>query len=190
MKEGNGLGVVLDAFIKLKDRPAFKDARLKVSGGHTGDDKRFIKRQVQKLKARNYLGDVEFSDEYWGDGLADFFKSITVLSVPVLKGEAFGLYQLESLASGIPIVQPALGAFPEIIEATGGGVIYQPNTPGALADKWEEVFSNPGQLQQMSIQGRKAVEERFNSRVLTENMIRVFKNLGVATRDNNKIGTQ
>jgi glycosyltransferase involved in cell wall biosynthesis len=190
MNEGNGFGVVIDAFIELKGRSAFKDVKLKVSGGHTGDDKRFIKRQVQKLKARNYLDDVEFTDEYWGDGLAGFFKSLTVLSVPVLKGEAFGLYQLESLASGIPIVQPALGAFPEIIEATGGGVIYHPNTPGALADKWEEVFSNPGQLQQMSIQGRKAVEERFNSRVLTENMIRVFKNLGVTTRDNNKIGTQ
>ena len=190
MNEGNGFGIVIDAFIELKSRPAFKNARLKVSGGHTGDDKRFIKRQLRKLKARNYLDDVEFTDEYWGDGLAGFFKSLTVLSVPVLKGEAFGLYQLESLASGIPLVQPALGAFPEIIEATGGGAVYQPNTPRALADKWEEVLSNPGQLQQMSLQGRKAVEERFNSTALTENMIKVFNKLGVVKGENNNIETQ
>ena len=34
------------------------------------------------------------------------------------------MYQLEALASGIPLVQPSVGAFPEIIEATGGDEIW------------------------------------------------------------------
>ena len=68
------------------------------------------------------------------DDRAMFFKRISVLSVPVRLGEAFGLYLLESMASGVPVVQPALGAFPEIIEVSGGGITYKPNTPEKLAE--------------------------------------------------------
>jgi glycosyltransferase involved in cell wall biosynthesis len=109
--------------------------------------------------------------------LGDFFEGLTLLSVPVLEGEAFGLYQLESLASGIPIVQPALGAFPEVVETTGGGVVYQPNTPDALSQKLVEVLSNPDQIKQMSINGRKSIEEKFNTSILIQKMIKVYESV-------------
>ena len=54
---------------------------------------------------------------------SNFLRSLTVLSVPARSGEAFGLYLIEAMAAGIPAVQPRLGAFPELIEATGGGVL-------------------------------------------------------------------
>ncbi len=91
-----------------------------------------------------------------------FFDGLTVLTVPVVKGEAFGLFQLEALASGIPLVQPAVGAFPEIIEATGGGVFFEPNDANALAQKWAEVFANPELIQQMSKNGLEAVKGGFS----------------------------
>ncbi len=109
--------------------------------------------------------------------LQEFFKSITVLSVPVLKGEAFGLYQIEALASGVPLVQPQLGAFPEIIAATEGGVTYQPNTASALAEKLAEMLSNPSKLEVMSLTGRKSVEEKFDCGVLSQKMVEIYKTL-------------
>jgi glycosyltransferase involved in cell wall biosynthesis len=78
---------------------------------------------------------------------------------------------------GIPLVQPKLGAFPEIIEASGGGVIYQPNTSEVLAQKLAEVLSNPEQIKLMSINGRKSVEEKFNTKILIKKMIEVYKSL-------------
>jgi len=173
----NGFEVLVDAFIKLKEIPKFSNAKLRVTGGKTGDDDKFIRRQVDKLKRKGYQNDIEFIDDFRPEVLGNFFDGLTLLSVPVLEGEAFGLYQLESLASGIPIVQPALGAFPEIIDATGGGVIYQPNTPDALAQKIAEVLSNPEQIKQMSIDGRKAVEEKFNTSILIQRMIEVYKSV-------------
>jgi glycosyltransferase involved in cell wall biosynthesis len=109
--------------------------------------------------------------------LQDFFRSISVLSVPVLNGEAFGLYQLEALASGVPLVQPHLGAFPEIIAATGGGVTYAPNTAHALAENIGEVLSNQTKLEAMSLDGRKAVEEHFDSNKLSLKMVEIYKTL-------------
>ena len=49
-----------------------------------------------------------------------FLKRCPMISVPVRIGEAFGMYLLEAMASGVPVVQPALGAFPEIVDVSGG----------------------------------------------------------------------
>ena len=133
--EENGFEILVDAFIRLKENPAFSNLKLKATGGMTGDDTKFINKQINKLKQKNIYKDFEIQEDFTETALRDFFRSISVLSVPVLKGEAFGLYQLEALASGVPLVQPALGAFPEISKATGGGVIYEPNTATALPEK-------------------------------------------------------
>jgi glycosyltransferase involved in cell wall biosynthesis len=171
----NGLEILVDAFILLKSDPKFKNLKLKVTGGMTSDDKPFLRQQVIKLRNSNILNDLQIFDDFSLEGLKDFFSSLTVLSVPVLKGEAFGLYQVEALASGIPLIQPNLGAFPEIIGTSGGGMIYFPNTSQALAEKLKEVLSDPVKLVEMSISGRKAVEEKFNCKKLTEKILEVYE---------------
>jgi glycosyltransferase involved in cell wall biosynthesis len=175
--EENGFEILADAFILLKSDPQFETLKLKITGGMTGDDKPFLHRQMKKFEKKNLLKDVEIQHEFTTDDLKSFFKSVSVLSVPVLKGEAFGLYQIEALASGVPLVQPDLGAFPEIIKASGGGVIYSPNSAEAMAEKMEEVLSDSGKLLEMSISGRKAVEEIFNCSKLTQNMTDIYQHI-------------
>jgi glycosyltransferase involved in cell wall biosynthesis len=175
--EENGFEVLVDAFIMLKENPVFKNLKLKATGGMTGDDTKFISRQIKKLKQKNIYQDFEIQHDFSETALAGFFKSVTVLSVPVLKGEAFGLYQIEALASGVPLVQPELGAFPEIIRATAGGVTYEPNTAQALAEKLTEVLLDPPKLEAMSLAGRKAVEEHFDCSVLSGKMVEIYERL-------------
>ncbi|MEI7983899.1 MAG: glycosyltransferase family 4 protein, partial [Bacteroidota bacterium] len=170
----NGVGILVDAYIRLKSDKQFNDLQLHITGGMTGDDKSFFRDQMNKLKAKNILGDVHVFHDFSAGKLSEFFRLLTVLTVPVLKGEAFGLYQIEAMASGVPIVQPALGAFPEIIDATGGGVIYEPNTPVALAGKLAEVLSNEKMLLQMSATGRKSIEEKFNCTKITGKMVELY----------------
>lgn len=177
LNDENGFEILVDAFLLLKENPAFANLKLKATGGSTGDDTSFINKQINKLKNKNIEQDFEIQHEFTTEALTDFFKSLTVLSVPVLNGEAFGLYQLEALASGVPLVQPALGAFPEIIQATGGGVIYEPNTAQALADKLAEVLTDASKLETMSIAGRKAVEDHFNCSKLSTKMVEIYKSL-------------
>lgn len=175
MNEENGFGLLIDAFIELKRNERFAPLRLYATGGMTGDDKVFIRRQVQKLKRAKLEDLVEIQYAYHPDSLREFFRKISLLSVPVLKGEAFGLYQLEALASGVPLVQPAIGAFPEIIEATGGGVVYQPNTSSALAIKLAEVLDSNTQLIEMSIKGIETVSSKFDCRSLTGKMVDIYQ---------------
>lgn len=173
----NGFEVLVDAFIKLKQNEKFSNVKLKVTGGKTADDKKFIEKQVKKLQNANFLSDVEFIEDFRQENLKDFFEGLTLLSVPVLTGEAFGLYQLESLASGIPIVQPEIGAFPEIVKVTNGGVTFNPNNADALAKKFEELLSEPEKIIEMSRDGRSAVETIFNTVILTQEMIDIYKQI-------------
>ncbi len=175
MYEEHGFGLLIDAYIKLKEKPEFKDVKLKLTGGMTADDKKFVNKQIKKLKKSGHWDDVEFIERFCTDVLSEFHKKLSILSVPVLKGEAFGTYQIESLACGTPLVQPSLGAFTEIVETTGGGVLYEPNTVEALVDKWVEVLSNPQKIVQMSEDGRKSVLKNFTSDILTKKVLLVYE---------------
>ena len=172
--EENGFEILVDAFIRLKENPGFADLRLVATGGMTGDDKPFLNRQVKKLEKKKLSGSFRILEDFAPERLGDFFKSLTVLSVPVLKGEAFGLYQLEALSAGVPLVQPDLGAFPEIIRARGGGVLYHPNTGEALAARLAELLCDRVALEKMGRAGTRAVEEQFDCSKLTEQMMTIY----------------
>jgi len=177
MYEEHGFGILIDAFINLKKMPQHKDVLLKLSGGYTADDKKFIKKQIKKLKAANVIDDVEFIDEYQPEHRYSFFNKLTLLSVPVLKGEAFGVYQLESLACGIPLVQPKLGAFPEIIEQTEGGVTYSPNTAEELTSAWDKVLNDNSLISKLSKTGHKKVLEKYNNDDINTRVLEIYKSL-------------
>ena len=63
-----------------------------------------------------------------------FLAALDVLSVPATYDEPKGMFLLEAMASGVPVVQPRRGAFTEIVEKTGGGLLVEPDDPAALAD--------------------------------------------------------
>ena len=158
----DGFDITVDAFIDLKKKAGFEDVKFIATGGLTGDDKKFMKKQKQKIKDAGLLNDFEIIEDFEGEARHDFFKKVSMVSVPVRVGEAFGMYMLEAMASGVPVVQPALGAFPEIVESSGGGVIYEPNTPEKLSEAWANLFNNPEKLQQLSEAGYEGTKTKFN----------------------------
>ena len=63
------------------------------------------------------------------DGKLAFLRTLDVLSVPATYDEPKGVFLLEAMASGVPVVQPRRGAFTEIVEKTGGGLLVAPDDP-------------------------------------------------------------
>lgn len=173
----DGFDIVVDAFIELKKKPGFEDVKLIATGGATGDDIKFNKEQKRKLKENNLLNVFEILHQFEGKAVNDFFEKVSLISVPVRNGEAFGMYLLESMASGVPVVQPALGAFPEIVELSGGGVTYMPNTSEKLSETWAEVLSDPEQLEKYSRNGYEGTKKKFNIHNHAKEIITLYENL-------------
>lgn len=130
----NGFDKLVDAFILLKSADIVPGLTLNVCGGYTGDDKPFITEQIKKIRQHGFQKSVKIYPEFHGNKKMEFFNNVDVISVPVRKYDGYGLYILEANSAGIPVVQPATGAFPEIIEITGGGIIYSPDNIQELSD--------------------------------------------------------
>ena len=177
MCHGNGVDIVVDAFVELKKMAGFEDVKLFLTGGSTGDDKEILK-SIKKTIASSGLNDqVIFEDDFENEDRIRFFNSVSFISVPVRNGEAFGLYLIESMASGVPVVQPAKGAFPEIIELAKGGITYEPNTPENLAKTWAELLNNPEEIQKMGENGRAGVSAHFNIYDQGNRLTEIYKKL-------------
>jgi glycosyltransferase involved in cell wall biosynthesis len=158
-----GLDTLVEAFIILKERKRIPGLKLKVGGGCGPSDQPLMNELRDRLKLRGLLDDTEFFPNVDRAGKLAFLRSLTVFSVPAVYGEAFGLYVIEALASGVPVVQPRHAAFPELIELSGGGLLCEPGSPQALADAIEPLLLDPKKARALGEAGRKSVHQRFNA---------------------------
>jgi len=173
--KSNGLDILIGAFIQLKNQSGFEDVKLILTGGSTGEDRAFLRKMKHRLKQSGLLNQVEFLSNFEEEGRREFFRRISVLSVPVPEGEAFGLYMLESMASGVPVVQPALGAFPEIIQKSGGGIVYEPNKPEALGKALSGLLSDRAQLASLSEAGHQGILDHFDIYQHARELVSVYE---------------
>ncbi len=97
-----------------------------------------------------------------------------VISVPVNKRDGYGLYILEANAAGVPVVQPASGAFPEILEMTGGGIIYAPDTVEALAGAITGILDDRERLRELSEKGMQNVMEKLSLEKMSAGLSEVY----------------
>jgi glycosyltransferase involved in cell wall biosynthesis len=158
----NGFDKIVDAFIDLKESGKQPDLRLHVCGGYTGDDKAFIAEQIKKIRTHGLEKSVRIFPDFQGAGKMEFFQSVDAISVPVRKYDGYGLYILEANSAGVPVVEPATGAFPEIIATTGGGIVYSPDTTGELASSLLKILSNDDLRKSLGEKGREKVLSEFS----------------------------
>ena len=112
------------------------------------------------------------------DGKLAFLRSLDVLSVPATYDEPKGVFLLEAMASGVPVVQPRRGAFTEIVEKTGGGLLVDADDPAALADGLHALWSD----RRLAARARASAERRASarttaSRTLADRLLAVYQGL-------------
>ena len=173
----NGFDKLVDAFINLSAENRLPGLTLHVSGGFTGDDKPFISKQIKKIKLAGLKNSVRIYPEFIGSSKEDFFGNIDVMCVPVRKYDGYGLYILEANVAGVPVVQPATGAFPEIIDMTGGGVIYSQDDTEGLASALERLLKDRELLSALGLKGKEMVSSKLSLEAMSLGLSEVYKTL-------------
>ena len=169
-----GFHNLVDAFIHLCRTPAGSDARLRFAGWLGADQRGYLEDQVRKLTAAGLADRYEHLDCPDHASKVRFLNAIDVLSVPTTYHEPKGLYVLEAWANGVPVVQPRHGSFPELIAATGAGLLCEPGDPADLAAKLAELLADPDRRRHLGRIGRAAVESRFSARAMAAETVAVL----------------
>ena len=160
---GKGLGDLVTAFLQLKANGAHPRARLALGGTMTNGDLPFIKLQKRRIADAGLNEQVSWHPNLSAEEKIQFLQSLTLLSVPATYGEAFGLYVLEALACGVPVVEPNHAGLAEIVTATGGGVLYDHTHPHGLANALVSLLENPAEASRLADAGRDKVLTDFTA---------------------------
>jgi glycosyltransferase involved in cell wall biosynthesis len=104
-----------------------------------------------------------------------FFHDIDVLSVPSPYREPKGLYVLEAMACGVPVVQPNYGAFPEIMARTGGGLLAKSESGSDVADALYDVWRDPARAAEMGKRGAAGVRAHYTVAHMAEGVLAAYE---------------
>jgi glycosyltransferase involved in cell wall biosynthesis len=173
----NGFDKLVDAFIKLKSGDKLTGLTLHVSGGYTGDDKPFIAEQIRKVKEAGLKSFIRIYPEFHGNSKNEFFSNIDIMCVPVRKHDGYGLYLLEANAAGVPVLQPATGAFPEIIERSGGGETYFPDDITELSESLVKLMNDRELLANLGKNGKEKVLDLLSLDKMAEGLSAVYNGI-------------
>ncbi len=160
--DAKGLSELVDAFIYFQKRSSDTSSQLVVIGAMTAHDKRAFAPHRKRLEDHGLWNDVELHRNVSKKQKQDLLRTLSVLSVPATFDEAFGLYMAEAMASAVPLVQPDRGAFTELIQASGGGVLYEPGNAHALADQWYALLNDPERNIALGQKGRNFALQEFD----------------------------
>lgn len=170
-----GLHLLVDAFIQLRGMDGCQDARLEIAGWRGEHQRAYADEQFERLRAAGLESACRYHGTVDRRQKVEFLGQIDVLSVPTVYRDPKGLFVLEAWAAGVPVVQPAHGAFPELLQAVGGGLLVRPNDPDHLAETLHELLTDPQRGRQLGHEARSIVHRQYNARAMAEATLTVFQ---------------
>jgi glycosyltransferase involved in cell wall biosynthesis len=170
-----GLHILVDAFIDLRRRTGFEDVQLRVAGWLGNEHRQYAEAEFAKLRAAGLQDAFHYEGVVDRAGKIALLSGLDVFTVPTTYRDPKGLFVLESLAAGVPVVQPHHGAFPELLEITGGGCLVEPGNPRALADQLAGLLSDPQRRLAMGTSAQAIVHQHLNSRCMAEGTAAVLR---------------
>lgn len=170
-----GLHVLAEAFIMLAQSGEFPGLRLRAAGYLSHVHAAYVA-GIRKRVQESGLGErVDIVGTVDRRQKLEFLASLDVFSVPTIYRDPKGLPVLEALASGVPVVQPNHGAFPELVQATGGGLLHEPENPTDLATKLASLLHDPQQRSDLGRSGQRAVFEHFSAERMAQETVAVYQ---------------
>jgi glycosyltransferase involved in cell wall biosynthesis len=170
-----GLHVLADAYKTLRARTPGASIRLEAAGYLAPAHASYLDGITSGLAQAGLAGEFEYHGQVDRDGKLQFLQSIDVLSVPAPYDEPKGVFLLEAMAEGVPVVQPRRGAFTEIVEKTGGGLLADPDDPSALADALYRIWQDRALGEQLGQRGFAGVREHYSIARSADRLLTVYQ---------------
>ena len=176
-----GLHVLCEAYRDLRRMPGLPGAsRLRVAGYLPPEHQSYLSEIRRKMHEWGHGAELEYVGEVDRAAKQAFLQGVDVFSVPTTYEEPKGMFLLEALANGLPVVQPRRGAFPEIVNNTGGGLLVEPDNPAALAAAILELWQDPARAASLGAAGARGVREHYDVGRMAEAAEHVYRTIAAS----------
>ena len=172
-----GLHVLADAYRHLRSRDALANSRLEVAGYLAPEHHKYLDDIVRQMEEANLGSEFAYRGKRDREQKISFLQGLDVLSVPATYNEPKGIFLLEAMACGVPVVQPRRGGFTEIVEKTGGGLLVEADDLNSLADGLIKINQDPDLAGKLSDNGFRNVREFYSVARMADSALDVYQSL-------------
>ena len=172
-----GLQQLAEAYVRLRRRMSGAPARLEVAGYMAPDQRPYLETARAVLAQAGLQDEMTYRGELDRAGKRAFLRDIDVLSVPATYDEPKGMFLLEAMASGVPVVQPRRGAFIEVVGKTGGGVLVDQDDPEALAAGLHALWADAAMRERLGRTGYEGVRRHYTIAQSADRLSAVYESL-------------
>jgi glycosyltransferase involved in cell wall biosynthesis len=124
-----------------------------VGDGRNKTDLFNLTKKLQIEQSIQFRGWIEYKN------LNTYYKKASLVVVPSICAEAFGLVILEAMSAGRPVIGTNVGGIPEVIDDGVSGYLVEPANPEQLAEKVIKLFSDEKLLKELGRNARQKAEE-------------------------------
>jgi glycosyltransferase involved in cell wall biosynthesis len=161
-----GLHLLAAAFRQVAAALGPGRVRLQVAGYLPSRHRRYLRDVERRIAGWGLAGDYRYCGEVTREEKLAFLAGLDVLAAPSPYPDPKGLYVIEALASGVPVVAPRHGAFPELLAATGGGLLVAPGDAAELAAALVDLVRDPVRRERLGRAGCAAVHASFGDETM------------------------
>jgi glycosyltransferase involved in cell wall biosynthesis len=168
-----GLAELCQAYRLFRHDERVRSARLEVAGYLAAEHRDYLARVQHDMAAAGLAGEFRYHGALDREQKIRFLRGLDVLSVPGPFPDPKGLYLLEAMAAGVPVVQPRRGAYPEVVGRTGGGLIVEPSAEG-LANGLLRLYADRGLAAALGARGAAGVREHYTVQKSADRLLDVY----------------
>ena len=172
-----GLHVLADAYIRFKRRVGDAHTRLRAAGYLAPGPSRYLDGVRKTLAAAGLEQDFTYEGELDRTGKLAFLRELDLLSVPATYDEPKGMFLIEAMASGTPVVQPRRGAFTEVVTRTGGGVLVDADSAESLADGLHALWSERSLRHSLGERAAAGARQHYSIALSADRLLAVYESL-------------
>jgi glycosyltransferase involved in cell wall biosynthesis len=168
-----GLAELCQAYRLFRREADVRSARLEVAGYLAAEHRDYLARVERDMADAGLAGEFRYHGALDRDQKIRFLRGLDVLSVPGPFPDPKGMYLLEAMAAGVPVVQPRRGAYPEVVGRTGGGLIVEPSIEG-LAAGLARLHADGALAAALGARGAAGVREHYSVQKSADRLLDVY----------------
>lgn len=172
-----GLHVLAEAYRILRAGGSLPNARLEAAGYLAPEHKSYLDDIEREMKKAGLAEEFHYRGAQDRQQKISFLRKLDVLSVPATYDEPKGMFLLEAMACGVPVVQPRRGAFTEIVEKTGSGLLVEPDNPQNLGEGILRLFNDPALAGKLGQSGFEKVREHYSVGHMANRALEIYQSL-------------